>query len=304
MMQAPNIFVIGAPRCGTTSLFAALKQHPEIYTTVLKEPHFYARDLPVQPHSVTDEADYRRLFRLAGTRRWRAEGSVWYFYSRQAPELISRHHADARIVLLLRNPVKMAVSLYGLYRRTGNECETDVDRALMRDSAVAFDSTYFPFGLHYRRLLDFATPLRNWLPHVDPGRFRVLFHEDFYAAPEARFAELCEWLGVDRTAPISFDTAQARDRVRAEAMRQIRDLPESIRSKMKPGAGRNHAGKNHFRVSDDTLRALQFEALVLNADLPAMLGCDLPASWMSDPTLRAQTASQQDSRMAEAVVDG
>lgn len=304
MTQSPNLFVIGAPRCGTTSLFAALKQHPDIYTTVLKEPHFYACDLPIQPHTVTDETDYQSLFRLAGERSWRAEGSVWYFYSRQAPELISQHHADARIVLLLRNPVKMAVSLYGLYRRTGNECETDVDRALMRDDVAAFESTYFSFGLHYRHLLDFATPLRHWLSHVDPERIRVLLHEDFYAAPETRFAELCEWLGIDRNAPVSFNTTKARDHVRAEAMRQIRDLPASIRSKMTPGAGKNHAGKNDFRISDETLRALQLEALALNADLPALLGRDLPASWMSDPTLRTYIAANGDSRLTEVYIDG
>ena len=304
MTLSPNLFVIGAPRCGTTSLFAAMKQHPDIYTTVLKEPHFYARDLPVQPHTVTEEADYRRLFRLAGERRWRAEGSVWYFYSRQAPELIAKHHPDARIVLLLRNPVKMAISLYGLYRRTGNERQTDADLALMRDRTAEFGSTYFSFGLHYRHLLDFATPLRHWLPHFDPAQLRILFHEDFYAAPEARFAELCNWLAIDSTATISFDSVEARDRVRAEAMRQIRDLPDSVRSTMKPGAGRNHAGRNDFPVSHGTLRALHAEALALNADLPGLLGRALPASWLSDPCVR-ETRSERDlSGVAKALANG
>jgi Sulfotransferase domain len=293
MTQSPNLFVIGAPRCGTTSLFAALKQHPDIYTTVLKEPHFYAQDLPVQPHTVTDETDYLHMFRLAGARRWRAEGSVWYFYSKRAPELIAKQHPDARIVLLLRNPVQMAISLYGLYRRTGNECETDVDRALMRNDETAFASTYFPFGLHYRRLMDFAAPIRHWLPHVDADRLCVMFYEDFYAAPHARFAALCEWLRIDQGAPISFNATEARDRVRVEALRQIRDLPDGVRRKMSPGAGRNHAGKSDFSISEATLSALQREASSMNADLPQLLGRDLPACWAAGVAMRAGVVRAQ-----------
>ena len=288
MNHSPNLFLIGAPRCGTTSLFAAMKQHPAIYTTVLKEPHFHARDLPVQPHTVTDPDDYRQMFRLAGDRPWRADGSVWHFYSHAAPTLIAEQHPDARIVLLLRHPVRMVASLYGLYRRTGNEGEADADIALLRDGEARYAGTYFPFGLHYRHLLDVTRPLERWRAHLDAGRMRVLFHEEFYAAPEAGFAELCRWLGIDADADISFDATVARDRVREQALRQIRDLPARVRASMLPGAGRHHAGQTPFEIAASTLQRLQAEAQAANRDLPALLGRPVPAAWQTAPTARRE----------------
>lgn len=296
MDTRPNLFVIGAPRCGTTSLYSSLKQHPDVYTSVLKEPHFHARDLPVQPHAVPDPADYARLFALAGGRRWRAEASVWYLYSAEAPIRIAHAHPDARVVVLLRHPVTMAVSLYGLYRRTGNEGEADADAALMRAGETAFPASYFPFGLHYRRLLDYATPLRHWLSHVDPQRIRVMFYEEHYADQQAGFTDLCDWLQIDRDVTIAFDPAEAKRRVHAEAMRQLRDLPAHLRGRMKPGIDKIHSGRNEARVSAATLQVLHAEAMAANAPLAGLLGRALPEAWARPPLphgeRRAPTAAQ------------
>ena len=211
MVKEPNLFIIGAPRSGTTSLYAALKQHPDVYTSVLKEPHFYATDLPVQPHTVSGQDDYHRLFSAAGDQRYRAEASVWYLYSHEAPALISKAHPDARIVVLLRNPVDMLISLYNLYLRTENEGDLNPETAIFRTGEARFESTYFPFGLHYLHLLDVTTPLLRWRSFFSEDQLRVLIFEDMYTAPEAGFRELCGWLGIDQNVPVSFDHRQARE---------------------------------------------------------------------------------------------
>lgn len=279
MVKAPNLFVIGAPRCGTTSLFAALKQHPDVYASVLKEPHFHAPDLPVQPHTVTDPDDYARLFAAAGDQRYRAEASVWYFYSREAPARIAQSHPDARIVLLLRNPADMAISLYELYLRTGNENDADPASALFRTQQARFDTSYFPFGLHYLHLLDIATPLARWRAHFPGDRMRVLLFDAFYPAPEAGFRDLCTWLGIDPDASVSFDPRQARDAVRMTAMKQLRDLPEHLRRKLNPDASRLHAGKAPVQIPLALHERLRERARTLNVGFTAAAGQPWPDAW-------------------------
>lgn len=282
MVKEPNLFIIGAPRCGTTSLFAALKQHPDVYTSVLKEPHYYATDLPAQPHTVSLLDDYHRLFSSANSQRYRAEASVWYFYSNEAPELISKAHPDARIVLLLRNPVNMLTSLYSLYLRTGNESEQNPERALLRTHEVRFSATYFPFGLYYLRLLDITRPLMRWRSFFPEDQLRVLTFEDMYTAPEAGFSDLCQWLGINREIPVSFEHKQAREAVRILAMKQLRDLPDHLRRKLNPNASRLHAGKNSVEISKQLRLQLYDSARALNADFSIVPGAAWPDAWLLD----------------------
>lgn len=278
-MKSPNLFVVGAPRCGTTSLFAALKQHPEVYASVLKEPHFHAPDLPAQPHTVSDPDDYARLFAAAGEQRIRAEASVWYLYSHEAPVRIAQAHPDARIVVLLRNPVEMAISLYELYLRTGNEADTDPESALLRTRQTRFETSYFPFGLHYLHLLDVATPLARWRERFSGERMRVVLFDEFYRAPEAGFRALSGWLGIDPDAPISFDAKRAREAVRMTAMKQLRDLPEHLRRKLNPNASRLHAGKASVAIPEALRARLRDHAREVNAGFAAAAGRAWPEAW-------------------------
>ncbi len=281
----PNLFVVGAPRCGTTSLYAALKQHPEVYASVLKEPHHYAGDLPEQPHTVRDRDDYLALFQGGEQHRYRAEASVWYLYSTAAPRAIAAAHPEARAVVLLRDPVDMLISLYALYLRTGNEGETDADVALSREGPARFDGTYFPFGLHYRQLLRVDTALARWRDRFGDDRLRVLFYEEFYADPGAAFADLCDWLGIDATAQVHFDAAAASAALRMTALRQLRALPAHLRAKLNPDAGRLHAAKRPVRIAAATRARLRAEAAAVYAALRAQLGRPLPAAWR-DPEER------------------
>src|SRR5687767_12353755 len=110
------MFIIGAPKSGTTSLFEYLKAHPQVFMSQVKEPNYFAPDLADEGDNMlrhpVDEARYLDLFAGAGAALRRGEGSVRYIYSRAAPQLIHAVAPDPRIVVMLRNPVDMAHSLY------------------------------------------------------------------------------------------------------------------------------------------------------------------------------------------------
>ncbi|HSN88621.1 MAG TPA: sulfotransferase, partial [Thermoanaerobaculia bacterium] len=74
-MRKPNFFIVGAPRCGTTSMYAYLRQHPEIYVSPHKETHFFGSDLSPLPGAVREEELYLELFAGAGDRPRLGEAS-------------------------------------------------------------------------------------------------------------------------------------------------------------------------------------------------------------------------------------
>lgn len=243
--RMPNLFLVGAPRCGTTSMYTYLKQHPEIYLSVLKEPHFFSSDLPRPPQGVADEALYASLFAPAHRERWVGEGSVWYLESRRAPAAIHATSPGARVLVMLRNPVDMIFSLHGLYTRTGNEDLSDFEEALAAEAARARGerippAAYFPEGLLYTRVGRSSEKLRRYFRIFGRRRVQVVIFDDFVAAPAAVLRRTFELLGVDPTFEPELDLARARRVIRTEVLRQLRSARPEIRARLRGGGDRYH----------------------------------------------------------------
>lgn len=122
----PNLFIVGAPRCGTTALHDVLSRHSDIFMSDIKEPHFFSsyafpriekRILSI----TTDERDYLRLFEKAARERIRGESSSYYLADPEAAVKIRSRCPDAKVIVLLRDPVERAWSHYLLYGRRGRQ---------------------------------------------------------------------------------------------------------------------------------------------------------------------------------------
>lgn len=125
----PNLFIVGAAKAGTNALYEALSEHPDIYMSEIKEPTYFGQDLafrrPRMPRS-----DYLSLFEKGHRVKYRGEASVLYLYSESAPEEIYRFAADARIVIMLRDPIDMVYSGFWQNRKTAMENIGEFERAL------------------------------------------------------------------------------------------------------------------------------------------------------------------------------
>src|ERR687883_42510 len=112
----PNFFVVGAQKAGTTSLYYYLKQHPEVYMSPVKEPHFfegmqsefYRPGRKVMP--VTCLGDYQALFQGVSNEKAIGEASASCLYSPKAPALLKGAIPNAKLIAVLRNPVDRAYS--------------------------------------------------------------------------------------------------------------------------------------------------------------------------------------------------
>jgi hypothetical protein len=197
-LRLPDFLIGGAPRSGTTGLYAALDRHPGIYMAkpVKPEPKFFlVDDLYTKglEHYATTWFGQVPAGRVAG------EKSTDYLESATAAERIARDLPHAKLVFILREPVDRAYSNYLWTRMNGLETESfenalaledERERTLPPRLKFARPYSYFSRGLY-------ADHLRPYVDHCAPGQLLVLKFEDLIAGPRALVSRLHDFLGVD-----------------------------------------------------------------------------------------------------------
>jgi hypothetical protein len=287
-MIKPNFFMVGAPRCATTSMYTYLKQHPDIFLSLIKEPLYFGSDLTRQPLAITGEDHYLSLFAGAGGAKVIGEGSVFYILSKQAPSELKDFSPEARILIMLRDPVDMMHSLHSLYLRTGNEALEDFEDALEAEAARAQGQRlpprcYFPEGLQYRAVARYAGPVERFLNTFGREHVRVLLFEDLVRDTPGEYRRTLEFLGVDPHQPVELDVDKATERIRPIILKQMRTASPEVRQKLKTGKG-EHQGPRSKPVSA-TLRARLHGELRPDVErLSTLLGRDLSHWCRSQPS--------------------
>jgi hypothetical protein len=193
----PNLFLVGAAKAGTTSLYRELARHPAIYMSPMKEPHFFSQIQPAPereaffPH-LTDEDEYLALFKGATSEEVRGEGSTSYLWDRQAAERIKSVVPEARVLIILRDPVDRAYSQYWNDVREGIERRSFLDALLEEQRSGpgewGVSSLLIDCGLY-------AAQVERYLDHFG-ARVHVLFFEDFVRREASTMADVHSFLGV------------------------------------------------------------------------------------------------------------
>ena len=200
----PTFLLIGAAKAGTTSLYDALGQHPDIYTSPVKEPSFFAfggkrpdyrgpGDAAWLDRIPGDIEAYQALFSGRTTEKAAGEGSHWYLYSEQAPATIRQHVPDVRLIAMLRDPADRAYSTFLHLRRTGQETLPSFEEALRHEAARVANG--WGWG-HYVRRGRYGEQLRRYYDHFRPEQIRVCLYEDFQHDPHGLLGDLYRFLGV------------------------------------------------------------------------------------------------------------
>jgi hypothetical protein len=200
----PNLFIVGAAKAGTTSLYSELARHPAIYMSPMKEPHFFSRIEPAPELEgffprVRNEAEYLALFAGATAEEVLGEASTSYLWDRHAAERIKDVVPEARILIMLRDPVDRAYSQYWNDVREGFErrpfMEALVDEQRSGPGRWGVSSLYIDCGRY-------AEQVARYLDRFG-DQVRVLLFEDFARDQPGTVAEVHSFLGVEppTTAP-------------------------------------------------------------------------------------------------------
>jgi hypothetical protein len=211
----PQFFLVGAPKCATSSLHLALRRHASVFMCSPKEPHHFSTDMPGLAE-VADRAAYRALFAGAPPGALRGEASAFYLSSETAAREIARAVPDARIVLSIRHPVEGALSLFHQLRDGFREDQTSFAAAWALQEARARGERLPPYcpeprQLQYRRIYAYHDQIERYFDAFGRDRVLVLRVERIRADPEGVMADLFAHLGLSPPeAPLDLPRANAR----------------------------------------------------------------------------------------------
>jgi len=209
-MKKPNFFIIGAPKCGTTSMAAWLSEHPNVYMSPIKEPHFYSADLP-KYKAVKTKKEYDLLFKEADPSRHYAvgEASVFYLFSRVAVPQIERAHPGAKYIVMVRNPVDMAYSFHEQLLVSGDEHIRDFARAWelspeRRQGRAVSRWCREPKLLDYQSVCKLGEQLERLFRVVPRERVLVLVLDDVKENPRREYERVLNFLEVPDDGRMTF----------------------------------------------------------------------------------------------------
>jgi hypothetical protein len=242
----PNLFIGGAARAGTTTLYESLKNHGDIFFPENKEPHYFSalKSHPILK-VVKDEAEYLALYAPAGDTKVLGDATPGYLPDKSASERIHAVSPDPRFVFVLRDPVERAYSHYRLDYASGLAEHDSFLKALQSEVPLLPDT---PAGLTvYIREGLYARHLSRFLETFGSAKVRVYLQEDLRDDLRGVFEDICRFLDVPFgdgefiEAEGTFNAAvQPRSRValgilRSEKLRRISRLvfPQALRQTLR-----------------------------------------------------------------------
>jgi hypothetical protein len=204
--RPPDFFLVGAPKAGTSALHAALKQHPELFLSRVKEPKYYmcgdspppAYRGPGDAHSnqewIWQRDRYLALFDAAPPGTLRGESTPFYLYSRDARRRIHADNPDAKLIAVLRDPVDRAYSNWMHLWVDGLEPVSDVVAACALERRRV-EAGWAPFW-HYHGLGMYGRQVADLLAHFPRGQVLLLRYRDLVTDPRPTLDRVCAFLGI------------------------------------------------------------------------------------------------------------
>jgi hypothetical protein len=267
--KLPNFFVVGAAKSGTTSLYEYMKMHPQIYMAPIKETHHFSTDIDnskFRPnyarslnkdlskfletdmqegifHAFVKERDqYDKLFKNVKDEKAIGEITNSYLYSQEAARNIFTRFPDAKVIMMLRNPIDRAFSHYLMDLRIGyetNDFMTALKKDMVRDpKGWGISNLYVEIGMY-------AEQVKRFIEIFPERQRRIYLFDDFKKDAGAVVKDMFTFLGVDPNVDIDYSQKFNPSFIpknkligKLNTQKKIKDwlkgvLPKSVKSKFK-----------------------------------------------------------------------
>lgn len=184
-IKKPNLFIVGVPRAGTTSLYNYLKEHPEVFMSPVKGPNYFGEKSNNNfPEYHKNEKKYSSLFKGVKNEKIIGEASH-LFNSKKAPKQIKNFNRNAKIIISLRNPPNLIESHFNIY--TQKKGEEDFEYFMKSKDAKEVLSN-----------LEYSKNLKRYLKEFRQKNVHIMIFENFSKNPKKEFDKICEFLKISK----------------------------------------------------------------------------------------------------------
>lgn len=203
MIPLPNLFVLGAAKSGTTTLWSLLRDHPDVHMSDPKEPTFFCSHFQVVQNPVW----YFGLFN--SHKPWRGDASHMHLTNPEAPPLLRALFPQARLIVILRDPALRAHALYRHMRRhlhadgrplepiDSFEAALEAEDARVSDRAFWAERRHYFWNYMYARSGQYDVQLRRYLDLFAPSQLLVLTLGQLARDHRATCLKLAGFLQID-----------------------------------------------------------------------------------------------------------
>ena len=223
MQHKPNFLIVGAVKAGTTSLHEYLQMHPQVYMSPVKETNYFSdadmlfdhfnvdyrqdinvaldkylagpMDTKIHIAHVRTAEQYALLFKNVSNELAIGEVSNSYLYCPGTAARIRAELPDAKIVMILRNPIERLYSQFLMNVKLGKIAERDLLKEIAADQAKAIKGwgvshLYLEVGAYYAQV-------KRYFDLFPKEQIKVMFYDDYKLDPKAAMRDLFTFLGVD-----------------------------------------------------------------------------------------------------------
>lgn len=198
--EAPDFLIIGAMKCGTTTLHAILDRHPQVFLPpnevfffdiddFIQHPDFFPfdgerwEDRDFEARAEAYWRWYAKLYAAAKPGQLRGDESTTYLAAARAPERVAAANPQARLVVMLRDPVERAYSNYWHLLRHGRVFLSFEDTLRLQPESLLDRSLY-------------ERQIRRWLRYFPREQLHAVLLEELVATPMPVLESLCRFLGI------------------------------------------------------------------------------------------------------------
>jgi hypothetical protein len=206
----PDFLIVGAAKAGTTTLYDVIARHPQVGAAAVKEVHFF--DLRFARGVEWYRAQFPLAYRVrgehdgSGTRRCTGEASPYYMFHPHAPRRIKELIPDARLIVLVRNPVERAYSHFHHESRAGRETLSFEEAIAREPERLGAELERMMADEHYNSVSHrrhsyvqrglYADQLDALQKFFRPEQILVLCSEDFFKNPTKTYGDVISFLGL------------------------------------------------------------------------------------------------------------
>jgi hypothetical protein len=204
-LTKPNFFIIGAQRAGSTTIHNALKAHPEIFMSDIKEPQYFVAQMLLEKaqSNAVNRAEYEIYLTKGKYRTPEAYFSLFhisvgfkiigesshYIYRPETASIIYKECPNSKILISVRNPIDRFFSEYQLAKRTGNYFKRFEDYYLENVNSVG--------GKNKLDKGFYANKIRHFIDVFGMENVKVIIFDDFKKHPQETLKAVLQWLGVN-----------------------------------------------------------------------------------------------------------